>query len=272
MSWEIELQAPLQFRIDLGQFDLAKIGQLDERSLSRSLVPYGNRQVEFGELFRTRRVANGQPEIIFRGDFGLVDGIASGNREEFVTIDGCVGNRAGTEMHGGRLTIHGAAGDDVGLSMIGGSIFVRGNAGRRVGGCVAGKKSGMQGGTIVVLGDCEVYLGERMRRGLIAVGGVAGDFAGRGMRGGTIIASRFGGWFGQEMIRGTLICQSAEQPNPAFAPGGIVEPTLTRLVRASLVRREPRSRTAFQFLAAEKWQLWHGDRLAGLRGELFESL
>ena len=221
---------------------------------------------ELGNLF----TADGDPTdlaIECRGDFSRVHRVAAGMTAGTVRVVGSVGRHAGEGMSGGRLDITGDAGDWLACELTAGEVRVAGGAGDNVAAALPGSVMGMRGGRVIVAGRVGHLLASRLRRGVVAVGGGCGEAAGFEMRAGTVV---IGGEVGRQpglgMRRGSVIAL-ADRPHPPamFRSGAVWRPPFLHLLFRSLA--------AAGFLPAGairpgNWRQWHGDTLAGGRGEL----
>ena len=237
------------------------------KEIEKRPVQHGNRQLALAEFFRVSGTA-GDARLEFRGDLAGVHGIGARMREGVIHIDGSAGRHVGAQMRGGTIEIDGDAGDWLGAEMHGGSIRVHGKSGGRVGAAYLGSPRGMSGGTIIVDGSAGDEIGHTMRRGLIAIGGDIGDFAAINMIAGTLLV--FGGCGvrpGAGMRRGSLVLFGTRMPQllPTFRSAGVCRPAFPPLYFRALERRG-------MSVAPELWdsdyQLYHGDLLAGGRGEI----
>lgn len=248
------------------------------------LVPTLTREMSLADVERLEVCHGNEKRTV--ADFFLVRGDASDSRIEFegnlagvhrigarmcggaIHVEGDVGRHLGSEMTGGEIHVSGSAGDWVGAEMHGGLIHVRGRSGNLIGSAYRGAKHGMTGGTLLVGGDVGNEIGHSMRRGLLVVGGQCGDFPGINMIAGTILV------FGSSgirpaagMRRGTLGLLSRTSVNllPTFRRGGSDRPLFLQLIFRELAR------LGFDFddsLAGRAFRTYHGDFLAGGRGEV----
>ncbi len=226
-------------------------------------------RLRLGDCFSVDGAADHQ--IHLHGDLRHVQGVAAGMAAGVIEAFGTVGRHAAVEMRGGSLRVHGSAGDWLGCGMSAGSVLVDGSAGDHAAGWNPGAARGLSGGLVVVRGDVGHLAGERMRRGVLAVGGRCGDAVGFEMRAGTVVvAGEAGPLPGLGMARGSIICLGRETNLHApglgvsFSLGGIWRPSFfglfaRRLAAAGFPARWP----------SGDWQQWHGDILAGGRGEIF---
>jgi formylmethanofuran dehydrogenase subunit C len=256
--------APLA--IDLAGVVPERLAPLTPAEAARLRVQADGRGCELGDLFAVEGVAT---DLVMecRGDFRRVHHVAAGMQSGVVRIKGSVGRHAGAGMGGGRLEIDGDAGDWLACELAGGDVFVAGSAGDNVAAALPGSQLGMRGGRVVVAGRAGSLLASRLRRGVVAVGGDCGAAAGFEMRAGSVVV---GGALGPQpglgMRRGSVIALADQPPPPAtFRRGAMCRPPFLHLLLRSLA--------AAGFAPAagvfpETWRQWHGDTLAGGRGEL----
>lgn len=201
--------------------------------VEKTLVQYGNRQVELGEFFRASGSAAEDGEMVWEGDCSHVKLIGSKLSTGRIRVEGNAGMHLGAEMTGGEIEVSGNTGDWTGAEMHGGRIVVRGNAGHLVGAVYRGGRRGMTNGEILVHGNAGNEIGHTMRRGLIAVGGNAGDAAGFGMLAGSIFLFGDSGIrHGANMHRGTIVFfgTGAHPPIlPTFKHSGMYRPNFLRV-------------------------------------------
>jgi formylmethanofuran dehydrogenase subunit C len=203
-----------------------------------------------------------------RGDFSRVHRIGAGMRSGAIRVNGSVGRHAGARMAGGRLDVTGDAGDWLAAEMSGGEIHVRGRSGDNTAAALAGGAVGMRGGLVVVHGSAGAGTAARMRRGIVAIGGDCGAAAGFEMLAGTLV---IGGAIGQQpglaMRRGSVIAVATRPDVPAtFRRGATWRPAfLPLLLRRLHAAGYAPAGTA---LGIGTWRQWHGDPLAGGRGEI----
>ena len=247
---------------------------LSDPAVARFPVLADGRPCPLGDLFTIHgAAADGQIECV--GDFSRVHRLGAGMQRGEITAHGHVGRHAAAAMAGGRLTISGNAGDWLAAGMTGGEVLVEGNAGDNAAAALPGNDLGVRGGLIAINGDAGCLAGARMRRGLLGIGGSCGEAAAFEMRAGTVlVAGGVGPRPGMGMRRGSLIALSA-MPDvpPTFSVGAAWSPTVLPLLAARLARagfRATAGRPADAFGGV--WQQWHGDLLAGGRGEIFHRL
>jgi formylmethanofuran dehydrogenase subunit C len=203
-----------------------------------------------------------------RGDFSRVHRIGARMRSGTIRASGSVGRHTGAGMEGGRLDVTGDAGDWLAAEMSGGEIHVLGHAGDNTAAALPGSTVGMRGGLVVVHGSAGAGTAARMRRGIVAIGGDCGPAAGFEMLAGTlVIGGSIGPQPGLAMRRGSVIAVTARPDVPAtFRRGASWRPAFLPL----LLRRLHAAgyAPAGAALAGGPWRQWHGDPLAGGRGEI----
>lgn len=259
---------------------LPKLLQGQSNSAICSLpIGLGNESAAVGDLFRVSGNCDDEG-IIFRGELKNVHGIGFELSEGRITIEGSSGRHVGASMSGGELTVHGDVGDFTGYEMQGGCLHVIGNAGDRVGGCYPGAAVGMNRGMICVTGNVGNGLGQRMRRGTIVVGGDAGDLTAWQMRAGSIIVGgHCEGRIGVDMKRGTIVTGSSQRNidsslGATFSRGMTGRfPAIDMLMRWTVNHVTKFKLPVRKFTPAQvtndELTCWHGDALAGGRGEIF---
>jgi formylmethanofuran dehydrogenase subunit C len=234
--------------------------------IERCEIFHGNCKLPLAELFEVSGDAS-DGVVEWEGDLAGVHWIGAGMTGGAVRVLGNAGRHAGSGMRKGVLEIAGDAGDWAGAEMRGGVLRVGGSAGDNLGAAYRGSGKGMTGGSILVAKNAGDEIGASLRRGLIAVGGRAGDLAGFNMFAGTIVVA---GQCGQRpcagMRRGTLVLLSA-RPHlfPTFHYACRFRPEAVRVLEVRL-RRE--NFAAADGLASGEFDLFHGDFLAGGRGEI----
>jgi len=211
--------------------------------------------------------------IICDGDFSRVHRLAAGMCRGTMHVRGPVGRHAAEGMSGGTLTVDGDAGDWLAAALAGGIVRVAGNAGDNAAAALPGSRAGVSGGIVVIDGGVGSLAGARMRRGVLAIGGGCGAGAAFELLAGTVIvAGRVGPRSGMGMRRGSLVALSS-QPElpPAFRRGAIWSPGFLPLLAGRLAAAGFRGASAGDGASAwgGAWQQWHGDLLAGGRGEVF---
>lgn len=257
--------------IDLAGITPDAVGGLDLAAVGRLTVGADERPVALGSLFRIAgSAADGILEC--HGDFSRVHRIGAGMEGGTVAVVGPAGRHAGEGMRGGTLAIHGDAGDWLASDMRGGLVLVDGSAGDNLAAALPGSRWGMQGGIVVVQGDAGSLAGARLRRGIVAVGGRCGEAAAFEMLAGTVVvAGSIGPHGGVGMRRGSLIAAGeAAGPPPLFRAGSAWSPPFLPLLAARLDAAGFRPRGgSTKSLLAGVWRQWHGDPLAGGRGEIW---
>jgi formylmethanofuran dehydrogenase subunit C len=218
--------------------------------------------------------------LICEGDFSRVHRLAAGMRRGAIEVRGSVGRHAAESMTGGVLTVAGDAGDWLAAELAGGTVRVEGRAGDNAAAALPGSRSGVNGGLVVVNGDVGHLAGARMRRGILAIGGSCGEAAAFELVAGTVIvAGTAGRRAGMGMRRGSLIALSTPPDvPPTFRRGAAWSPGVLPLLGGRLARAgyraaaTPPGGAGMYRLFAGVWQQWHGDLLAGGRGEIFHRL
>jgi len=150
----------------------------------------GNKQLNFGELFKTEDDANAQNAesftITLKGDFGKVRRVGYGMSMGEIYVEGNVGMYLGQKMCGGKITVIGNAEGWAGSEMKDGTIEIHGNAGDYLASPYRGSTVGMHGGKIIVHGNVGTDAAVYMHGGIIKIYGNTGQFLGFRMRDGTI--------------------------------------------------------------------------------------
>jgi formylmethanofuran dehydrogenase subunit C len=146
----------------------------------------GNKQREFGQLFKIDETGKTELKLAIVGDVSKVRRIGAGMKTGELTIRGNAGTHLGEKMKGGKITVHGNVEGWTGSMMSGGVIEIQGNVSDYLGAPYRGSTNGMRGGSITVHGNVGNQAGARMKRGTIRVYGNVGQFAGFRMREGTI--------------------------------------------------------------------------------------
>lgn len=256
--------APLA--IDLAGVVPERLAPLTPADISRLAVQADGRGCELGDLFTVEGAA-ADLVIECRGDFRRVHHVAAGMQTGVVRVRGSVGRHAGEGMRGGRLEIDGDAGDWLACELAGGDVFVAGSAGDNVAAALPGSPLGMRGGRVVMVGRAGSLLASRLRRGVVAVGAGCGAAAGFEMRAGSVIvAGEVGPQPGLGMQRGSVIALT-DRPSPptTFRRGATWRPPFLHLLLRSLAAAGFAPAAA---VSEGNWRQWHGDPLAGGRGEL----
>ena len=234
-------------------------------AVKRLSVTADERTAELGELFS---VSGDMADSVLecRGDFSRVHFVGAGMASGTIRVTGSVGRHAAESMTGGRLEVAGDAGDWMAAEMSGGEVVVAGSAGDNVAGALPGSDHGLRGGMVVVLGDVGCLAGQRMRRGIVAVGGNCGAAPAFEMRAGTVVvAGRVGPQPGLGMRRGSLVALADQPAIPAtFHRGRAWLPPFIGLQLAELRRAGFRPAS----LPPARFRQWHGDPIAGGRGEI----
>ena len=260
--------------IELSGVTPERLADLSTASIARIGIVADGRTCPLGDLFAIAGSAT-DGRILCEGDFSHVHRLGAGMQRGEIVVQGNVGRHAGEAMAGGTLSVLGDAGDWLAAEMNGGEVLVRGNSGDHVAAALPGSETGVRGGLIAINGDVGCLAGARMRRGVLGIGGSCGEAAAFEMRAGTVlVAGRVGRRSGMGMRRGSLIALS-EVPEvpPTFSRGAAWSPTILpllagRLARAGFHATAGRPADAFGGI----WQQWHGDLLAGGRGEIFHRM
>jgi formylmethanofuran dehydrogenase subunit C len=260
--------APGPLAIDLDGIVPDRLLPLSAAAIARLPIRADGRTCELRSCFEiSGDVSDGAIEC--RGDFSRVHRVAAGMLSGSMRVDGSVGRHAAAGMRGGRLDVDGDAGDWLAAELRGGEVHVAGNAGDNVAAALPGSVLGMQGGVAIVAGRAGCLAGARMRRGILAIGGDCGDAAGLEMRAGSVvIGGTVGRHAGLGMQRGSVIALAARPEVPAtFRRGAAWRPAFLPFLLRRLQAcgfRPPAASPA----PAQEWRQWHGDALAGGRGEL----
>lgn len=251
--------------IDLAGITPDRLDGLSTDAIRRLAIRADERPARLGDLFSVGGTG-GDGFLECRGDFSRVHAVAAGMCSGHVRVDGPVGRHAAEGMTGGRLDVAGDAGDWLAVEMSGGEVHVAGSAGDGLAGPKPGGGLGMRGGLVVVGGEVGRLAGQRMRRGLVAVGGGCGEAAVLEMRAGTLlVAGRVGAHAGLGMQRGSLVALADRPAIPAtFCPGRAWLPPFLAVLLARLERAGFRPTTPWP----HRFRQWHGDLLAGGRGEI----
>jgi formylmethanofuran dehydrogenase subunit C len=244
-------------------------GRVREQSLEairRMSIFHGNEELSLAELFDASGEA-GDETIIWEGDLAGVHRLGQNMDGGRMHIAGTAGRHLGSEMTAGRIDVGGSAGDWLGGQMRGGLIHVRGDAGNLVGAAYRGDPRGMTGGTILVDGSAGSELGRRMRRGLIAVGAAADAAAADMIAGSVLVMGCCGRHPGANMRRGTIGIFTDQPPPllPTFRYGCRCRPVMMRMLLGHLRQLDY---AIDEGLLQHDCALYHGDLLAGGRGEL----
>jgi formylmethanofuran dehydrogenase subunit C len=241
-----------------------------EVEIARLSIRADERPCSLGDVCTVRGTA-GDGRIECRGDFTRVHWLAAGMQWGEMVVDGAVGRHAAAGMTGGRLSIGGDAGDWLAAELGGGTVHVAGNAGDNTASALPGSQYGLRGGMVLVEGHAGSLAGARMRRGIVAIGGDCGPAAAFELRAGTVfVIGAVGPQAGLAMRRGSLITGSF-RPHipPLFRRGARWRPTFLPLLAAGLRQAGFRAIGSLANAFSRPWQQWHGDPLAGGRGEIF---
>jgi formylmethanofuran dehydrogenase subunit C len=254
--------------IDLEGLTPARVAPLALTAINRLVICADGRLCELGSLFD---VAGDPADAVIecRGDFSHVHRVAAGMTAGTIRVTGDVGRHAAEGMTGGRLDVAGNAGDWLAAELAGGEVFVAGSAGDNLAGALPGSPIGMRGGVVVVAGAAGGLAGARMRRGIVAVGGDCGPAPAFELRAGTVvIGGAVGCQPGLGMRRGSVIALTARPAPPAsFRRGAAWRPAFLPLLLKRLADVGFGAPMAAAVMVTA-WRQWHGDTLAGGRGEL----
>jgi formylmethanofuran dehydrogenase subunit C len=253
--------------IDLAGILPEKLARLSADAVLRLPIRADGRPAPLGDHFTITGSCD-DATLECHGDFSRVHFIGAGMRSGAIRATGSVGRHAGAGMEGGRLDIAGDAGDWLAAEMSGGEIHVLGRAGDNTAAALPGSAIGMRGGLVVVHGAAGAGTAARMRRGIVAIGGDCGPAAGFEMLAGTlVVGGSIGPQPGLAMRRGSVIAVTARPDVPAtFRLGAIWRPAFLPLLLRRLVTAG--YAPASVGLAVGPWRQWHGDPLAGGRGEI----
>jgi len=253
--------------IDLAGITPERVAGHDAVDVGRLLVSADGRPCRLDELFCVAgRAADGILEC--RGDFSRVHRVAAGMGRGVVRVSGDVGRHAGEGMRGGRLEVTGDAGDWLAAEIAGGEVVIAGDAGDNVAAALPGSVTGGTGGSVIIGGSVGDLAAARLRRGIVAVARGCGSGAGFEMRAGSlVVGGSVGSHPGLGMRRGSVIAL-VERPSPpaTFRRGVAWRPAFLPVLLSWLVGVGFAPATAA--LRVENWRQWHGDSLAGGRGEL----
>lgn len=258
-------RAPLA--IDLDGIVPDRVATLALAEIARLPIRADLRPCTLGDVFDLTGDA-ADHAIECRGDFSRVHRVAAGMQAGTVRVTGAVGRHAAEGMAGGRLEVAGDAGDWLAAEMAGGEVKVAGRVGDNLAAALPGSRHGMRGGLVLVGGSAGGLAGARMRRGIVAIAGGCGDAAGFEMRAGTVVIGAAPGRHpGLGMRRGSVI-MLADRPEvpPGFHRGAAWRPAFLPLLLRRLAAAGYAPAT--KALPHAAWRQWHGDPLAGGRGEI----
>jgi formylmethanofuran dehydrogenase subunit C len=254
------------FAIDLAGVVPQRVATLSIAEVGDLRILADGRSASLGELFDLSGAAN-DLTIECRGDFSRVHRIAAGMAGGTMRVLGSVGRHAGEGMTAGLLDVAGDAGDWLACELVGGEVRIAGDASDNVGAALPGRSVGMRGGLVQVAGRVGHLAGARLRRGVVAVGRGCGDAAGFEMRAGTVVVGGpLGAAPGLGMRRGSIVALTAQPTVPTtFRRGRAWHPPFLPLLLRHLAAGGFAPARA---VAPPLWRQWHGDFLAGGRGEL----
>ncbi|MFM8292028.1 MAG: formylmethanofuran dehydrogenase subunit C [Planctomycetia bacterium] len=238
---------------------------LSTTAVARLPIAADCRPCELGAVFTVTGTAD-DGRIECRGDFSRVHRVGAGMAGGRIDVSGDVGRHCGEAMSGGTISVTGSAGDWLACDMTDGEVHVLGCCGDNAAAALPGSRQGMRGGLVLVGGDAGSLAGARMRRGILAIRGGCGAAAAFEMLAGTVVV---GGPVGRlpaaGMRRGSLVALAGPAGLPAtFTRGAAWHPAFLPLLLRRLAR------TGFAAAApAGPWRQWHGDLVAGGRGEVW---
>ena len=258
--------APLS--LDFSGITPARIFGLSVQEISHLKISADGFPCLLGDTCRVEGDANDHC-IECHGNFSRVHWLGTHMCSGTIIVRGSIGRHAGEGMTGGQITITGNAGDWLAAELKGGAIHVEGNVGDNAAAALPGSEYGVCGGKITIEGNAGHLAGARMRRGLLAIGGQCGTAAAFELRAGTVIVmGKTGSHAALGMRRGSLILRSKpEEIPPLFRRGVRWQPSFLPVLVHSLQKSGFRGAEALKTCLNQPWQQWHGDLLAGGRGE-----
>jgi formylmethanofuran dehydrogenase subunit C len=253
--------------VDLAGLTPDRLQHASAADVAHLTIKADQRPCLVGDLFEVAGSGN-DGQMVLRGTTSRVHRVAAGMRSGSVVVEGDVGRHAAEGMHGGHVTLHGSAGDWLACGLQGGVVHVLGSAGDHAASAVPRHDRGLEGGMVLIEGSAGDLAGSRMRRGLLAIGGDCGEAAGYELAAGTVVvAGRLGNRAGAGMKRGSVIALGpTPEVWPTFSRGSVWQPPIVPMLLQWLVQHGWKSPAA---AAQGPWQQWHGDFLAGGRGEIF---
>lgn len=273
MPVTFELKSQSNLLLDVRNLNPDSVAGLSVQEIGRIEIGLGNRKSTVAQWFDVVGMSDDR-EVIFKGTLENVLSIGHSLNGGRITIDGTAGRHVGASMSAGEIVVHGDVGDYLGYEMQGGTIVVHGSAGDHVGGCYPGARFGMNRGSILIAGSAGKGLGHRMRRGTIVVGGDVGDHAGWQMRAGTIfICGSCSGSVGIDMKRGMIVmARGCDFQSPTFSRGLVANSWVIGNLSQWLGKLATRHALPLPLPVGPLFQSWHGDSLAGGRGEVFTAV
>ena len=284
----LTLKSPLSLPIDVDSVLPENVIGCSVAQIGDQLIWCGKYQQPLRDFFDVSGSAAEDLTIQWRGcdDLGLarVNRIGQNMTTGTMLIHGDAGLHTGWQMQGGRIEVHGNTDDYLGSEMVGGTIVVSGDVGNHAGGRFCGEKIGMNRGQIFIQGSAGDGVGQGMRRGTIVVGQRAGKLVGWNMLAGTIICLQgCGPHPGAGMVRGSIVAAAElasaaaiKQNNwllPSFSQGATntvpIFKTLKKWLATNTIDSAPVFSSEQLALLDQTYQVFHGDRLAGGRGEVF---
>lgn len=285
----LSLKSPLPLPIDVDSILPENIADNSVAQIGEQLIWCGRRQRPLRDFFHIAGSTSDDLTIQWMGcsdgnGLGRVNRIGHAMATGTMLIHGNAGLHTGWQMQGGRIEVQGNADDYLGSEMTGGSIVVAGDVGNHAGSRFCGEKIGMNRGQIFIQGSAGHGLGQGMRRGTIVVGGQAGKLVGWNMLAGTIVCLQgCGPYPGSGMKRGSIVAAADPEKAtaikqshwllPSFNPGStntvpIFKPIKNWLANETINGQPVFSSTQLELLN-QAYQVFHGDRLADGRGEVF---
>ncbi len=255
--------------IDLSGITPDRLAGLHDSAVAKLPIEADGRRCELGFLFAVEGSAD-DGRIRCRGDFSRVHAVAAGMVSGTIEVSGSVGRRCGAGMTGGSVQVGGDAGDWLAAEMAGGTIRVAGSVGDNAAAAFSGSREGMRGGMVVISGSAGSLAGSRMRRGILAIAGDCGAATGFELRAGTVlVGGTLGSHPGLGMRRGSIIAAGLPPDLPAtFLPGATWSPAFLPLLARKLATAGFRPSAPEPNFLGGTWTQWHGDALAGGRGEI----
>ncbi len=285
----LTLKSPLSLPIDVDLVLPENVAQTSMAQIGDQLIWCGKNQQPLRDFFDISGSAVDDLTIEWRGcsdgqGLSRVNRIGQNMTTGTMLIRGDVGLHTGWRMQSGRIEVHGNADDYLGSEMVGGSIIVTGDTGNHAGSRFCGEKIGMNRGEIFIQGSAGHGLGQGMRRGTIVVGQQAGKLVGWNMLAGTIVCLQgCGPHPGAGMVRGSIVAAADLKSATTIRQNGWLLPSFNRgatntvpifkTLKKWLANSTIDSRPVFSVeqlaLLDQAYQVFHGDRLAGGRGEVF---
>ena len=285
----LALKSPLTLPIEVDSILPENTGSLSAAEIGDRLIWCGRQQEPLKNFFDVSGSAKEDATIQWR-DCSSGNGLARVNRighrmtAGTMQIHGDAGVHTGWQMQGGRIEVQGNSDDYLGAEMTGGTIVVSGDVGNHAGSRFNGEKIGMNRGQIFIQGSAGHGLGQGMRRGTIVVGKQAGKLVGWNMLAGTILCLQgCGPHPGSGMKRGTIVAAADPKSTatikqndwllPSFNAGTTdcvpIFKSIKNWLATQTMDAKPLFSPAQLDLLDQAYQVFHGDRLIGGRGEVF---